>query len=111
MKKKPCELKTPRCPFEYGPKCKADIEGMPILGRDDPRTCDTYGHICPQYMSDFGLTVKDLEIRAALHCGAVAEKFETTDDILLGTQLRQAAELARKTKRQFPKKRFPQYYD
>lgn len=84
----PCD--TGSCPYEYDQNPERDIEGMPLI-QDDPRTCHTYGHICPEYMEDLGLTANDLRIRAILHHGALArkmikagrwEKSEITEELL-----------------------------
>ena len=70
----PCEEgEDGGCPYDYSLKPDRDVEGMPFLDADDPRTCPEYGHACPKFMEDFGLTVDDLNIRAVLHCGALRE--------------------------------------
>jgi hypothetical protein len=35
-----------------------------------------YGHLCPKFMEDVDLTVEDLDIRAALHCGLLYKKID-----------------------------------
>ena len=68
----PCK-KTGECPYEYNKKPERDIEGMPFIN-EDPRSCPIYGHICPEFMEELGLTVGDLNIRATIHCGAIMPK-------------------------------------
>lgn len=58
------------CPYEYDKNPDRDIEGMPFVD-GDPRSCPTYGHICPEFMEDFGLTEDDLAERAIIHCDTV----------------------------------------
>jgi hypothetical protein len=43
-----------------------DIEGMPFL-EGDPRTCPVYGHICPEFIRDLGLTKTELGLRGMIH--------------------------------------------
>jgi hypothetical protein len=58
VKRKPCETRG-TCPYEYDNNPERDIEGMPLL-YGDPRSCPDYGHICPEFMEEFGLTLEDL---------------------------------------------------
>lgn len=65
----PCANDSP-CPYEYNLNPERDIEGMPFID-DDPRSCPDYGHICPKFMEDMGLTTEHLDIRAVFHCAAI----------------------------------------
>ena len=67
--------------YHYGPNCKSNIEGMPfdLWEEGDPRSCPIYGHICPEFMEDFGLTKEELDIRATYHCGLGKEKTPNED--------------------------------
>lgn len=67
-----CE-RTRDCPYEYDKDQEREIEGMPFPAHDDdPRRCPQYGHICPEFMEHFGLTVDELRIRATIHCANIA---------------------------------------
>jgi hypothetical protein len=68
----PCK-RTGECPYEYDKDSERDIEGMPFIA-DDPRSCPEYGHICPEFMEELGLTLEELQIRSVLHCGSVARR-------------------------------------
>jgi len=68
-RKLPCQ-EGEACPYEYDLHPERDIEGMPFVD-GDPRSCPVYGHICPDFMEEFDLTVEDLDRNATLHCSAV----------------------------------------
>jgi hypothetical protein len=106
----PCQ-KTGECPFEYDKDSDRDVEGMPFV-ENDPRSCPEYGHICPEFMEDFELTVDDLNIRATIHCASVmlhlVEKGEVDENSQeykeLMTRYKEIAE-------KYPIEKYPQYYD
>lgn len=113
--KLPC--KNGECPYEYG-KSDRDIEGMPFAkNRFDQRSCPHFGHICPKFMENLNLTVNDLNIRATIHCGAVAKdkidkgewKYSEMDD---ESEKNIKALLERFSDRlkEFPSSEYPQYY-
>jgi hypothetical protein len=106
----PCE--SGPCPYEYGRDSDRQIEGMPFPTRpEDRRTCPIYGHLCPEFMEELGLTVEDLRIRATIHCG-----FEADDLVKkgkLGKDSREYRELrsrCQETMAEYPAEQFPQYY-
>ena len=107
----PCEMdELGHCPYEYENSPDRDIEGMPFAD-GDPRSCPKYGHVCPTFMEDFGLTTEDLNIRASIHCGEVIDNL-----VKQGMVEKDSPEyLKQKTKsenmqRLYPREKFPQYY-
>ncbi|MFA5554972.1 MAG: hypothetical protein WCZ89_07895 [Phycisphaerae bacterium] len=105
----PCEG-TEQCPYEYDRQNNRDVEGMPFA-KGDSRSCPVYGHICPKFMEDFGLTVNELHIRASIHCGSLLEYFVQIGEIDRNSEeYKIQMEAYRKAIRQFPKKQFPKYY-
>ena len=105
----PCE-KTESCPYEYDNDPDRDIEGMPFID-DDARSCPKYGHICPEFMEELGLTVQDLKIRAIIPCGGlidqiVADGQADPDDPLIQDLKRKYEE----TIILYPESIYPQYY-
>ena len=60
------------CPYDFDKECDRDIEGMPFV-TGDPRSCPQHGHVCPQFMEEFGLSVEDLNIRATIHCSSLLD--------------------------------------
>lgn len=54
------------CPFGFDRGQDRDIEGMPFM-HGDPRSCPIYGHICPEFMEDFGLNEQELGLRGMIH--------------------------------------------
>lgn len=57
----PCQ-KVGECPYESNEDFARAIEQMPVV-EDDPRTCPTYGRICPGFVED--LTQADSPAEAA----------------------------------------------
>ncbi len=106
----PC--RSGECPYEYDKGSEREIEGMPFPRKcDDPRACPTYGHLCPQFMQELGLTVEDLQIRATIHCGALADTL--VEQGKLSTDSEQYKMLVAKfdeVKRTYPIEDYPQYY-
>ena len=104
----PCS--TGACPYEYSGTSDRDVEGMPFA-ENDPRSCPQYGHICPEFMEDFGLTVEDLNIRATVHCGSLIKHLisEGKADPEAEPTLRLLGRLA-EVIRCYPPDRFPHYY-
>jgi len=86
------------------------VEGMPFVDGDE-RSCPKYGHICPEFMEEFGLTVEELNIRATIHCGGLAEhlvlngQLDPTSPEYRGLKIRYQEITAK-----YPKEKFPQYY-
>ena len=83
---------------------------MPVVG-GDPRSCPEYGHICPEFMEDFGLTVEELNIRATIHCGGlldyqVAEGMTDPDTPEFKALKKRYEEITS----EYPRDRYPQYY-
>lgn len=75
----PCN-ETGKCPYEYGdPPPERNMEGMPLIS-GDARSCPIYGHICPEFMEDFGLTAEGLQARANEHCAGIREMLGLKDD-------------------------------
>ena len=104
----PCD--SGACPYEYGGTSDRDVEGMPFA-ENDPRSCPQYGHICPEFMEDFGLTVEDLNIRATVHCGSLIQQLisEGKADPAAEPTHRLLGRLA-EILRSYPPDRFPHYY-
>lgn len=104
----PCT--TMDCPYEYDRNPERDIEGMPFVD-DDPRSCPHYGHICPEFMEDFGLTVEDLKIRSLIHCASVMKNLVDVKQVskwswryfVLWREMRRVL-------RKYPPDKFPHYY-
>ena len=105
----PCK-QTGECPYEYEKNPDRDIEGMPFVN-GDPRSCPHSGHICPEFMEDFGLTVPELNIRATIHCGGLLDlalqKGEADPDLPQYKELRMRYD---EMLEQYPQSEFPQYY-
>ena len=98
------------CPYEYDKDSDREIEGMPFA-KNDPRSCPTYGHVCPKFMEDFGLTIEDLRIRATIHCGELMMRMikdgrHDPDDPMTPVMLQAYKETLEK----YPLDKFPQYY-
>jgi hypothetical protein len=105
----PCD-KTGECPYEYDRDPERDIEGMPFID-DDPRSCPTYGHICPEFMEELGLTVEDLTIRSIIHCGAVMKGLIRDGKQDADTpETKVMLDTYRQTLEQYPVSQYPQYY-
>ncbi|MBN2227253.1 MAG: hypothetical protein JW763_07790 [candidate division Zixibacteria bacterium] len=105
----PCR-KIGKCPFEYDQNSDRDIEGMPIINNDN-RSCPVYGHICPRFMEDFGLTVEDLRIRAIIHCGEHIDDAIAQGEVSLDDPAVQALKMKYdQTIRQYPRDRYLKYY-
>jgi len=105
----PCK-KTGDCPYEYDKSSDRDVEGMPFVD-GDPRSCPEYGHICPEFMEDFGLTVEGLNIRAIIHCGGLLDC--QVADGMTDPEAPEVKILKKRYKeviRQYPQERYPQYY-
>jgi len=102
--------KTGNCPFEYDKSSGRDVEGMPFID-DDPRNCPVYGHICPEFMEDFGFTVEDLNIRAIIHCGGLIDHIAEEGGIDKDSELFiQMKEEFNKTIEKYPPTDYPYYY-
>ena len=105
----PCDG-TDDCPFEYDRNPERDIEGMPFR-EDDPRSCPWFGHICPEFKEDFGLTVEELDIRATIHCGMVMmgsiARGEQDPNDAVSIEVLSSFE---KMRIRYPESEFPQYY-
>ena len=97
------------CPYDYDNSSGRDIEGMPFID-DDPRECPIYGHICPKFMEALGLTIEDLNIRAVIHCGRLAElSYKSSKDKPSEGELK----LINKYKdflKKYPSEKYPKYY-
>jgi len=105
----PC-TKTGDCPYEYDKESERDIEGMPFLRRDK-RSCPKYGHICPEFMGDFGLTVEDLNIRAAIHCGGLMEYFVKEGKVSMDSpEYLTVMEKYKEALKKYPRAKYPKYY-
>ena len=105
----PCDS-TGECPYEYDKNPDQDIEGMPFVEKD-PRSCPTYGHICPKFMEEFGLTVEDLRIRAMIHCGAVMERLiEDGEKDAEAPESRMMMDAYKQAVREYPINQYPEYY-
>ena len=103
----PCELDG-NCPFEYARKPDRDIEGMPLL-ENDPRGCLKYGHVCPVFMAECGLTAEELRIRATVHCflvmgGMTMDEQKKAAFLLLFEKYRDILQ-------KYPESDYSQYYD
>jgi hypothetical protein len=99
------------CPYEYSKNPKRDIEGMPlILG--DPRSCPTYGHVCPNFLQEFNLTIEDLKIRAVIHCGALLmEDMRTGKERTVNEAVAALMQRFFQVQKEYPPEKFPQYYN
>ena len=104
----PCE-KNDDCPYEYDRDPERDIEGMPFID-DDPRRCPLYGHICPEFMEELGLTVEDLNIRAVIHCGMVMENSIKERQASNSRGNRKVVKRFHDIMKKYPPNEFPQYY-
>ena len=104
----PCKIKD-FCPYEYEYNPERDVEGMPFID-DDPRSCPKYGHICPEFMEDLGLTVEDLNIRAIIHCGSVAKRLAEIQKQDLTGQTKLLVEKFEEYLEKYPPKKYPKYY-
>lgn len=107
----PCEIDARGdCPYEYKKNPERDIEGMPFA-EGDARSCPKYGHVCPEFMDDFGLTPEELNIRASIHCGAVLDQMldrgSLTED---SPEYRLQKKRYEDTLRMYPRDKYPQYY-
>jgi hypothetical protein len=107
----PCESDAAgACPFEYDMRPDRDIEGMPF-DEEDPRSCPKYGHVCPHFMEDFGLTPADLDIRASIHCGEIIDELVKKGVLEKGSaEYRAQKHRYENTRRMYPREKFPQYY-
>lgn len=107
----PCQLDDRgRCPYETDGKSERDIGGMPFA-KEDPRSCPKYGHVCPAFMEEFGLTAEDLLIRASIHGGSLIEDLVKRgvlekDSPAYTEQKRRSDNM----KRLYPPYKYPQYY-
>lgn len=105
----PCDA-TGDCPYEYDRESGRDVEGMPF-SKYDPRSCPVYGHICPKFMEDFGLTIEELHVRAAIHCGRLLDYFVQTGEIDKKSDeyIAMIKEYERVIKK-YPIDKYPKYY-
>ncbi len=105
----PC-LQTGDCPYEYDCDSDRDVEGMPFIEGDE-RSCPDYGHICPKFMEDFGLTVEDLNIRAVIHCGDVMKELvKSGEEDPEAIECKILMEEYEKLINTYPQESYPQYY-
>ena len=104
----PCKSRD-FCPYEYEHNPERDIEGMPIID-GDPRSCPKYGHICPEFMEDLGLTVEDLNIRAIIHCGYVAIQSSEVQKKELDGPIKFLLEKFQEYLKKYPRDKYPKYY-
>lgn len=105
----PCD-KEGHCPYNYDREPKRIIEGMPLI-KDDSRSCPEYGHICPEYMEDFGLNEEDLGIRAIIHSGGVMLHRAGIGELDLGLPEYQVLlDAYKKTLLKYPPEDYPEYY-
>lgn len=106
----PCDLKG-FCPYDYALNPDRDIEGMPFV-EDDWRSCPVFGHVCPVFMEDFGLSEVDLSIRATLHCGSVLRRMIEDGTIERTTgEHHLLLEHYAETASRYPAEKFPQFYN
>ncbi len=107
----PCGGKSD-CPYDETRSSERDIEGMPFPEtRRDPRACPTYGHVCPAFMEQFGLSADELAIRATIHCGNLAESLVRQGK--LKENSREYVELMARYNDltiRYPRTSYPQYY-
>ncbi|MEW5796296.1 MAG: hypothetical protein AB1772_08025 [Candidatus Zixiibacteriota bacterium] len=103
----PCELDG-HCPYEYDQNTDRDIEGMPLLN-NDPRGCPKYGHVCPMFMEECGLTAEGLNIRATVHCFQVMGRLTMDEQKKVAFLL--LFEKYRAILQRYPESDYPQYYD
>jgi hypothetical protein len=105
----PCKT-TGDCPYEYDKGSDRDVEGMPFLDTD-PRSCPEYGHICPKFMEDFGLTVEELNIRATIHCGSLLDYLVETGQVdVNSSEYKALVNRYEELTRKYPRDRYPRYY-
>ncbi|MDD2710958.1 MAG: hypothetical protein PHV34_23520 [Verrucomicrobiae bacterium] len=107
----PCQKEgAHECPFTFEKGSDREVMGMPIV-EGDARTCPSCRHICPEFMETLGLTVEDLNIRAAIFCGRALEEMASR-----GEADPQAAEHVHLMERyrefttRFPPGQHPRYY-
>ena len=106
----PCYYKG-FCPYEYDQNPERDIEGMPFA-EGDWRACPVYGHVCPEYMEEFNLTVDELGIRATVHCGSLLMKSIEEGKIERITEAHQEFLKAYdETLKKYPYDKFPHLYN
>jgi hypothetical protein len=105
----PC-IQSRECPYEYEKEPERDIEGMPQV-KGDRRSCPEYGHICPAFMEDFGLTVEELDIRAAIHCGGLMDYFLQEGAVTKDSpEYIEVMKKYKEMKEKYPRNKYPQYY-
>ncbi len=105
----PCE-ETGDCPYEYDHHPERDIEGMPFVD-GDARSCPEYGHICPIFMEDFNLTVRDLEIRGVIHCSRLyLHELETGQKPPINEAFAAMVKEYFEIREKYPPEEYPQYY-
>lgn len=105
----PCQI-SGECPYEYDKNSDRDVEGMPFVA-GDPRSCPKYGHVCPEFMEDFDLTAKDLNIRAAIHCGALLDQLVKDGKMdPESPEYLTVKPLYEEAKARYPEDQYPQYY-
>ena len=83
---------------------------MPFID-DDPRSCPLYGHICPEFMEDLGLTVEDLNIRAIIHCGIVMENSIKERQTPNSRSNKKVVKRFYAIMKKYPPEEFPMYYE
>ena len=105
----PCE-RNEDCPYDYAKEPDRDVEGMPFA-EGDPRSCPHYGHVCPEFMEEFGLTVRELNIRATIHCGGAVDYLVETGKLDPDSpQCKVLKKRHEEVTTQYPMDRYPQYY-
>jgi hypothetical protein len=107
----PCEAdELGHCPYDYEHNPDRDIEGMPFAD-GDPRSCPKYGHVCPAFMEEFGLTTEDLHIRASIHCGEVIDELVRKGIVEKGSpEYLEQKNRSENMQRLYPREKYPQYY-
>ncbi len=105
----PCQIYDD-CPYEYANNPERDIEGMPLID-NDPRSCPDYGHICPEFMEDFGFDEEDLRIRAIIHCGGLMLHRAGIGELDLDRpEYKVLLRTYKKTLLKYPPEEYPDYY-
>ena len=102
--------KTGECPYEYDKDSDRDVEGMPFI-ENDPRSCPNYGHICPEFMEEFELTVNELNIRATIHCGSLLDDLVQTGEADPESPVCKALkDRYEEVTGRYPRDQYPKYY-
>lgn len=113
----PCKFGKKSCLYEYG-MSNRDIEGMPFpKSKHDKRVCPKYGHICPQFMEEFDLTLEELNIRSTIHCGTLAKQMIESGQWKFNDmpkeqsdQIKALLERLDDRLKKYPPEKYPKYY-